>query len=245
MQIPYVLRTFLTASLATLRELDMENTFDFAQKVALVAGGTGGLGQMITSELRLRGCTVVTCSRTPNNDPMHIVADLRSPEEARTMINEVVDQHGSLDIVINAMGVVAFGDIVSTSIDDVEELFLTNTFGHIFLMQVALPHMSKGSVLVGISGVIAEQNLPGMAAYGASKAAVRSFNEALSREARRLGVRVIDARPPHTETGLATRAIAGIAPKFPQGLNPMSVAQKIVLAIASGEEDLPSSSFSS
>lgn len=245
MQIPSALRTFLTASLATLRELDMENTFDFAHKVALVAGGTGGLGQMITSELRLRGCTVVTCSRTPNNDPMHIVADLRSPEEARTMINEVVDQHGSLDIVINAMGVVAFGDIVSTSIDDVEELFLTNTFGHIFLMQVALPHMSKGSVLVGISGVIAEQNLPGMAAYGASKAAVRSFNEALSREARRLGVRVIDARPPHTETGLATRAIAGIAPKFPQGLNPMSVAQRIVLAIASGEEDLPSSSFSS
>ncbi|MEY3581731.1 MAG: hypothetical protein RLZ02_684 [Actinomycetota bacterium] len=223
----------------------MENTFDFAHKVALVAGGTGGLGQMITSELRLRGCTVVTCSRTPNTDPMHAVADLRSPEETRSMINTVLAQHGSLDIVINAMGVVAFGDIVSTSIDDVEELFLTNTFGHIFLMQAALPHMSKGSVLVGISGVIAEQNLPGMAAYGASKAAVRSFNEALSREARRLGVRVIDARPPHTETGLATRAIAGIAPKFPQGLNPISVAQRIVLAIASGEEDLPSSSFSS
>jgi len=243
--IPSVLPTFLTASRATQSELDMENTFDFAHKVALVAGGTGGLGQMITSELRLRGCTVVTCSRTPNTDPMHAVADLRSPEETRSMINTVLAQHGSLDIVINAMGVVAFGDIVSTSIDDVEELFLTNTFGHIFLMQAALPHMSKGSVLVGISGVIAEQNLPGMAAYGASKAAVRSFNEALSREARRLGVRVIDARPPHTETGLATRAIAGIAPKFPQGLNPISVAQRIVLAIASGEEDLPSSSFSS
>lgn len=222
----------------------MENSFEFAHKVALVAGGTGGLGQVITSELRLRGCTVVTCSRTPNNDPMHVVADLRSPEETRSMINTVLAQHGSLDIVINAMGVVAFGDIVSTSIDDIEELFLTNTFGHIFLMQAALPHMSKDSVLVGISGVIAEQNLPGMAAYGASKAAVRSFNEALSREARRLGIRVIDARPPHTETGLATRAIAGIAPKFPQGLNPISVAQRIVLAIASGEEDLSSSSFS-
>jgi len=195
----------------------METSFDFAQKVALVAGGTGGLGQIIASELRLRGCTVVTCSRTPNTDPTHIVADLRSPEETRTMINAVVDQHGSIDIVVNAMGVVAFGDIVSTSVDAVEELFLTNTFGHIFLMQTALPHMTKGSVLVGISGVIAEQNLPGMAAYGASKAAVRSFNEALSREARRLGIRVIEARPPHTETGLATRAIAGVAPKFPQG----------------------------
>ncbi|MFM2234466.1 MAG: hypothetical protein RL296_125 [Actinomycetota bacterium] len=222
----------------------MDTLFDFAQKVAIVAGGTGGLGQIIASELRLRGSTVVTCSRTPNTDPLHIVADLRSPEETRTMINTVLAQHGSLDIVVNAMGVVAFGDIVSTTIDAVEELFLTNTFGHIFLMQAALPHMKKGSVLVGISGVIAEQNLPGMAAYGASKAAVRSFNEALSREARRLGIRVIDARPPHTETGLATRAIAGVAPKFPQGLSPISVAQRIVLAIASGEEDLASSAFS-
>ena len=223
----------------------MENTFDFAQKVALVAGGTGGLGQLIVAELSSRGCTVVTCSRTPNSDPMHIVADLRSPEEAQSLITTVINKHGSLDIIVNAVGVVAFGEIISASIDTVEELFLTNTFGHIFLMQAALPHLSKGSVLVGISGVIAEQNLPGMATYGASKAAVRSFNEALSREARRLGVRVIDARPPHTETGLATRAIAGIAPKLPQGLNPVSVAQRIVLAIASGEDDLPSSSFNS
>lgn len=222
----------------------MENTFDFAHKVALVAGGTGGLGQLIVAELSSRGCTVVTCSRTPNSDPMHIVADLRSPEEAQSLITTVINKHGSLDIIVNAVGVVAFGEIISASIDTVEELFLTNTFGHIFLMQAALPHLSKGSVLVGISGVIAEQNLPGMATYGASKAAVRSFNEALSREARRLGVRVIDARPPHTETGLAARAIEGVAPKFPQGLNPVSVAQRIVLAISSGEDDLPSASFS-
>ena len=222
----------------------MEQTFDFAQKVALVAGGTGGLGRLIATELSMRGCTVVTCSRGQSNDHQHVVADLRSPEATRDVINTVLAQHGSLDIVVNAMGVVAFGEIVSTSIDAVEELFLTNTFGHIFLMQSALPIMAKGSVLVGISGVIAEQNLPGMAAYGASKAAVRSFNEALSRESRRLGVRVIDARPPHTETGLATRAIAGTAPNFPQGLSPISVAQRIVLAIASGEVDLPSSAFS-
>ena len=222
----------------------MENLFNFDQKVALIAGGTGGLGRLIAAELSARGCTVVTCSRGQSNDHQHVVADLRSPEATRDVINTVLAQHGSLDIVVNAMGVVAFGEIVSTSIDAVEELFLTNTFGHIFLMQSALPIMAKGSVLVGISVVIAEQNLPGMAAYGASKAAVRSFNEALSRESRRLGVRVIDARPPHTETGLATRAIAGTAPNFPQGLSPISVAQRIVLAIASGEVDLPSSAFS-
>jgi cyclic-di-GMP-binding biofilm dispersal mediator protein len=104
--------------------------------------------------------------------------------------------------------------------------------------------VGPGSVLVGISGVIAEQNLPGMSVYGSSKAAVRSFDEALTREARRSGVRVIDARPPHTETGLATRAIAGDPPRMPAGLAPIKVAQRIVQAIADGETDLPSTSFS-
>ena len=82
-----------------------------------------------------------------------------------------------------------------------------------------------------------------MSVYGASKAAVRSFDEALAREARKAGVRVIDARPPHTETGLASRAVAGTAPKFPVGLDPTAVARRIVQAIADGETDLPSTAF--
>ena len=221
----------------------MTTPFEFAQKVAIIAGGTGGLGSALRSELEARGCTVVTVSRANVADSSHITADLRSPEAATTAIAEVAAKHGSVDIVINAMGVVAFGPVNTTSVDTVEELFLTNTFGHIFLMQAALQNMTQGSVLVGISGVIAEQNLPGMSVYGASKAATRSFNEALSREARRSGVRVIDARPPHTETGLASRAIAGTPPKFPEGLDPLQVARRIVQAIADGETDLPSGAF--
>ena len=219
------------------------NTFDFAQKVALIAGGTGGLGRALTTELRSRGCLVVTVSRTQTTDPTHLVADLRSPESATAVVNDVIAKHGALNIVINAMGVVAFGEISTTSVDTIEEVFLTNTFGHFFLMQAALNHVQQGSVLVGISGVIAEQNLPGMSVYGASKAAVRSFDEALAREARKAGVRVIDTRPPHTETDLASRAVAGTAPKFPVGLDPTAVAQRIVQAIADGETDLPSTAF--
>ena len=221
----------------------MSSAFDFAQKVVLIAGGTGGLGRALTTELRSRGCIVATVSRTQTTDPTHLVADLRSPESASAVVNEVITKHGALNIVINAMGVVAFGEISTTSVDTIEEVFLTNTFGHIFLMQAALHHIQKESVLVGISGVIAEQNLPGMSVYGASKAAVRSFDEALAREARKAGVRVIDARPPHTETGLASRAVAGTAPKFPAGLDPFVVARRIVQAIADGETDLPSTAF--
>ena len=221
----------------------MTTPFDFAQKVAVIAGGTGGLGTALRSELEARGCVVVTIARAQTGLSSHISADLRSPEAATEAIADVVARHGAVDIVVNAMGVVAFGPINTTSVDTIEELFLTNTFGHIFLMQAALQNMKTGSVLVGISGVIAKQNLPGMSVYGASKAATRSFNEALSREARRSGVRVIDARPPHTETGLATRAIAGTPPKFPTGLDPVQVARRIVQAIADGETDLPSGAF--
>jgi cyclic-di-GMP-binding biofilm dispersal mediator protein len=76
-----------------------------------------------------------------------------------------------------------------------------------------------------------------------SKAALRAFDEGLAREARRKGVRVIDARPPHTETGLAGRAIAGTAPKMGGGLEPAVVARVICDGIESGATDLGSPAF--
>jgi cyclic-di-GMP-binding biofilm dispersal mediator protein len=97
--------------------------------------------------------------------------------------------------------------------------------------------------IVNISGVVAESPMAGLAAYSASKSALYAFDQAISRELRRDGIRVIDARPGHTETGLATRAIAGQAPAFPTGLTPESVAQRIVTAIIEDEKDLPSSAF--
>lgn len=159
----------------------MAEAFDLKGKVALVAGGTGGIGRQVVEELRRQGATVVTVSRSGPDSPFHVVADLRLPDNAEDAVSRVASEHGHIDVIVNAVGVVAFGDVTATSTDTVEELFLANTFAHIFLCTAALPKMSKGGVIVGISGVIAEQNLAGMAAYGASKAAVKSFNEAFSR----------------------------------------------------------------
>jgi cyclic-di-GMP-binding biofilm dispersal mediator protein len=97
--------------------------------------------------------------------------------------------------------------------------------------------------IVNISGVVAESPMAGLAAYSSSKAALYAFGQAISRELRRDGIRVIDARPGHTETGLAGRAIAGVAPTFPQGMSIDQVADRIVKAIAEDEKDLPSSAF--
>jgi cyclic-di-GMP-binding biofilm dispersal mediator protein len=84
-----------------------------------------------------------------------------------------------------------------------------------------------------------------MAAYTTSKTAHSTWLKALALEARRQKVRVMDARPGHTETGLASRALFGTAPAFAQGMTPEHVVNKIIEAIEAGITELPSDSFSS
>lgn len=215
----------------------------------LLLGATGGLGTALGVELASRGAALTLVARDQGRlerselPGTRVAVDLRSPDGCATAIRVALEHNGRLDVVINAVGVVAFGDVESLSTDVMEELFLTNTFVPIMIAQESMTKLSPGGVLVNISGVIAEQNLPGMAAYGASKAAVLAFDQALAREARRKGLRVLDARPPHTETGLAGRAIAGTAPRMGVGLEPATVARIICDAIESGATDLPSSDF--
>jgi cyclic-di-GMP-binding biofilm dispersal mediator protein len=215
----------------------------------LVAGATGGLGSAIAANLADRGATLTLVSRQPErltalDIPGHRVAlDLRDPSSCEEAVRAAVDHAGRLDAVVNAVGVVAFGPVHELTVDAMEELFMTNTFIPMMLAKAALGALEQGGVIVNISGIIAEQNLPGMAAYGASKAAVRSFDEALAREARRRKIRVIDARPPHTETGLAARPVEGVGPTMPQGLDPVAVAATICAAMAGDAVDLPSEAF--
>ena len=84
-----------------------------------------------------------------------------------------------------------------------------------------------------------------MAAYSATKAALTAADRALSRELRRVGIQVCDVRPPHTETGLAQRPLAGSAPALPLGLSPDVVASCVIDAIVTGSTEVPSRSFTS
>lgn len=223
---------------------------DLQGRTALVAGASGGLGRAIAAELARRGALLTLVARDPQrlaaiDTPGHRSSvDLRTPDACAHAVAEAVAANGPIDIVVNAVGVVAFGTIDELSIDTMEDLFLTNTFVPIMLTKAALADLAPGAVIVHLSGIVAETNLPGMAAYGASKAAVRSFDEAMQRELRRRKIRVIDARPPHTETGLADHPIEGTAPKMPTGLDPADVARTIVDAIAGTTTDLPSTAFS-
>lgn len=229
----------------------MNRTYLLDGASVLLAGATGGLGRAIGIEMARRGAVLTLVSRSIERleeldfPGAHAALDLRSPEACAAAVAAAVDYCGHLDIVVNAVGVVAFGPVDELSIDTMEELFLTNTFMPIMLAQAALRVLRPGGAIVNISGVIAETNLPGMAAYGASKAAVRSFDQALAREARRRDVRVLDARPPHTETGLAEHPLAGTAPRMPLGLAPEHVAKVVCDALEAGDSDLPSTAFAS
>lgn len=222
---------------------------DVSGRSVLVAGATGGLGSAIAADLARRGARLTLVARDPDRlaalglPGRTLAIDLRDPDACESAVAAAPHHGGGLDIVVNAVGVVAFGPVEELSVEVMEELFVTNTFVPIMLAKAALAALSEGGVIVNISGVIAERAMPGMAGYAASKAAVRSFDEALTREARRRRIRVIDARPPHTETGLASRPIAGQAPTMPVGLDPARVAATICDAIAGDVVDLPSGAF--
>ena len=144
-----------------------------AGRTALVLGATGGLGSAIAECLAANGVKLTLVARDQDRlDALpvqgeRVALDLRDPQACYLAIDEAVERMGSLDIVINAVGVVAFGSIEELSLDTMEELFMTNTFVPIVVAKAALRALEPGGALVNISGVIAERNLPGMAAYGA------------------------------------------------------------------------------
>lgn len=204
-----------------------------------VVGGTGGLGAPIAEELRGRGATVEVFSTS--TDP---AVDLRDSRAGDVVVATMLERHGRLDGVVNAAGIVAFGDLVDTDDVVIEELFLVDVLGPLWLAKRIVPALGERQGFVcNVSAVVAESPMPGMVAYSAAKAALAAAAVALRREARRSRVRVIDARPPHTETGLATRPLAGTAPTLPTGLDPRAVAVRIVDAIAAGEDDVPARAF--
>lgn len=217
----------------------------------LLTGASGGIGRALANELDTRGARVAAVGRDAgrlNATPAglgHLAIDLRDPGAAEQAVSLATAETGSLDVLINAVGVSAFGAATELPEAAMRTLLEINVLVPMLLVRAALPQMAAGGVIANVSGIIAEPGkaMAGMAAYAASKAAVRTFDEALTREARRAKVRVLDVRPPHTETGLAERAIAGQAPVLPRGLDPAVVARVICDALESGARDLPSEAF--
>jgi len=170
--------------------------------------------------------------------------DLRQPHHADHVVTTAIGGLGGLDGVVNAAGVVAFGPLEDLNDAALDELVATDLVGPLRVIRTAVPHLD-GGFIVNITGVVADQPMAGLAAYSAVKAGLSAATQALGRELRRRGIQVLDARPPHTETGLAGRPISGTAPAMPTGLDPSIVARVIVDGIANGSRELSAEAFAS
>lgn len=224
----------------------------------LVTGASGGLGSLLAAGMAERGAAVAVSGRDDGrlraldlDAAASLPADLRQPGAPEELVGAAADALGGLDVLVHAAGVVAFGPAVEADDDLVDELLLLHYLAPVRLLRAAVPHLRAsasergGSVAVMLSAVVAEQPVAGMAAYSAAKAALTAFDAAVAKELRRDRVRVLDVRPPHTETGLATRPVAGEAPRLPTGLQPQEVADRVLRAVLEDEKDLPSSAFGS
>lgn len=216
--------------------------------VVAVIGVTGGLGSAIAHDLVARGATVYGVNRSGPDAATGVAVDLsvdvRDAGAGDAIVRGVLEKHGRLDGVVVAAGIVAFGDVAETDDVVLEELMLTNSMAPFWIARrVAEPLAESRGFFVNVSGMIADTPMPGMAAYAASKAAAAAGLVALRKEWRRAKVLVVDARPPHTETGLATRPLAGTSPTMPTGLDPSQVARRIVDAVVAGETELTPDAF--
>jgi short-subunit dehydrogenase len=227
-------------------------------KTVLVLGGSGALGSLITSALIANGAQVMATTTAnekgdliPSAASPRLLLNLEVAESIEVLVNYLIQSGAKIDGIVNATGLVAFGQASDLSITALNRLSAVNLTGPIALISGLLPALRISAqagnepFVVNISGVVAESPMAGLAAYSATKAGLWAFDQALSREVRKDGIRVIDARPGHTETGLAGRAIAGVSPAFPVGMQPGWVADRIVSAILNGESDLPAKAFAS
>lgn len=231
---------------------------ELSQRKILIVGATGAFGSAFSSQLAARGATIVATAsgpesahRLPTVAAQKHFLDLADGRQVEQLVAELEANSETLDGVILASGLVAFGSIAETPASIVEQLLTVNYLGQASLIGKLMPLLIKSAeqsrepFVVSISGVIAESPMANMAAYSASKTALHGYATAAARELRRAGIRWIDARPGHTESGLAGRAIFGQAPTFGAGLETDAVVRRIIEAIASDEKDLPSSSFAS
>lgn len=215
---------------------------DLNGAVVLVLGASGGLGSRMSDQLTEAGATVVRASRSSGDD-------LRDAAMPARIVSSIEQEHGRLDGVVIAAGVVAFGPADGVTDATLDELTEVNTLGPIRLIREATPLLASAArgggspFIVTLSGIVSEVPTAGLAAYSASKSALAAFTVAATRELRRAGIRIVDARPGHVETSLSQHPIAGTAPKFPAGLDPDTVVARIVRAIVDDERDLPSTAF--
>jgi 3-oxoacyl-[acyl-carrier protein] reductase len=191
-------------------------------KVAIVTGGTRGIGLAIARALVAEGVNVAITGRNPTQlaaarSRIHasgpgavepLSADVRHIDEVTRAVEDAAAKFGGLDIVINNAGVGIFADVASMTPGQWAEVIDTNLTGPYNLCHAALPHLRRrgAGFIINISSLAGKNAFVNGAAYCASKAGLNAFSEALMQEVRYDNIRVSYIMPGSVATGFSGRA---------------------------------------
>lgn len=187
-------------------------TIDLTGQVALVTGGTKGLGRAVALALADAGARVFVCARNAPGEAMEGIdfraVDVRDPEAVHALVDAIVAEAGRIDILVNNAGGSPAVPAADASPRFSEAIIRLNLMAPLYLAQAAYVHMAQagGGSIVNIASVSAIRPSPGTAAYGAAKAGLLNLTQSLAQEWGPQGIRVnaIIAGLMATETAEAT-----------------------------------------
>jgi len=195
---------------------------DLRGQVALVTGGSRGLGLALARELARRGCRLAICARDRDTlsraesdlrrlDPeaLALVADVRDSDAMRRTVAAVEARFGRLDILINNAGTITVGPLDTMTPDDFEDALATHVRGPLHAILAALPGMRerRSGRIVNIASLGGKVSMPHLLPYCTSKFALVGLSEGLRAELGRQGIRVTTVCPSLMRTGSARHAL--------------------------------------
>jgi NAD(P)-dependent dehydrogenase (short-subunit alcohol dehydrogenase family) len=219
-------------------------------KVAVVTGGSRGIGLAIAKQLLQDGATVaITGTSQQHLDAaqkelaggarvLALRSNVRDAKDVERVVEAVVKQAGGLDILVNNAGVGVFKPVAETTVEDWQRTIETNLSGVFYFCHAALPHLRQrgGGWIINISSLASRNAFVNGAAYCASKSALNAFSESLMQEVRYDGIRVAYVLPGSVNTGFG-----GLSNTKAEGvLSPDDVAQVVSDLIAHPSRSLPS-----
>ncbi len=186
------------------------------QRVAIVTGGSGGIGRQVALRLgkagiavavhysgnRDRAETVVNEITAAGGCAMLAQADVADEAQVAAMFDEVESNFGGVDVVVNTAGIMLLSPLVDLKFDDFDRMHRTNVRGTFVVDQQAARRVRSGGAIINFSTSVAKIGLPGYTAYAATKGAVDAMTTLLAKEMRGRDVTVNAVAPGPTATPL-------------------------------------------
>jgi 3-oxoacyl-[acyl-carrier protein] reductase len=187
------------------------------KKVALVTGGSRGIGAAIAKRLAADGASVaITYAKDANaasavvkaierdgGKAIAILADAANTEAVKAAVEKAVATFGRLDVLVNNAGTAIPKTFEETTLEEMDRVIDINIRGVFVTTHAALKHMNDGGRIIMIGSAVGERvQVPGLVPYSATKGAVKIFTQALSRELGSRGITVNNVQPGPIDTDL-------------------------------------------